>query len=327
MLVYPMIHFADAADVALRKAATQNVIGAFSTEADQLFSDVLAVLRSTLGCETVGARLGDGRRLEQTAATEEAADTATPDALISRTLRRNQPMIGTVILEGSSSELSFMGAPLSDGSDAAIGCIFAIAPEGRVFTEADLGVVQQFARIASREFDLISATYTDPATGCMSQWAFDSLIEVSSCKGSSRGVVAIGVDGLDALVEEHGRARGEAVLQAVAQACRDTFRRTDLIARLGSSRLVTLLSEADGEITRQCAERLRLAIEQQQVSVLPDVRISASIGFTGPQSASLPSLVADAEKASYAAARMGGNRCVGVEDLRAALRVFKDRQG
>lgn len=322
MYAYQKSHFAEAADAALLHAATQNVLGAFRGDADQLFGDVLAVLQSTLGCRSVGVRLMDGRRLEQKPAEDQPTD-ETLEHAIARVVRDRKAVAETIAGDG------FAGAPIFDGAGGAAGCLFATSEAGRAFAPDDLAIVERFARIASREFDLISATYTDPVTGCMSQWAFDALLGDAreACDHRDRGVAAIGIDGLDNLVEAHGRQAVDAVLRALAQACRDTFRRTDLIARLGSPRLVVLLCSADDAIARHCVERLRVAIDVLRVPGFPDIRLTISAGYTGAGPASLAHRVADAEKASYAAARMGGNRAVGVEDLRAALRVFKDRQG
>lgn len=325
MFAFHQSQFTEAANAALLQAATQNVLGAFCGSADELFSDVLAVLCSTLSCTSAGARLMDGRRLDRQGRPGPPQTTAALEELITHVVREAQPFVGSIV-NGEAAAVSFAGAPLLDRSGSATGCLYAIAPEGRTFTSDDLEVLARFARIGSREFDLIAATYTDPATGSMSQWAFDALLHRSSTQRASRTVAAIGIDGLDAIVDTHSRGASDLILRSVAQICRDTLRRTDLIARLGSPRLVALLSDATPEVTLRCMERVRAAAEELIMPELQGVRISLSIGYTGSNEADLMSRVADAEKASYAAARMGGNRCLSVNDLRAALRVFRDRR-
>lgn len=328
MYAFHESQFTDAAQDALLQAATQNVLGAFRGSADDLFRDVLAVLRSSLNCTSTGVRLLDARRLQDKQEAGEVPAPATLDELVARTVRAGRACISTLLQSGTEPLLSFVAAPLSDRAGAVTGCLFAIAPAGQEFGPDDVEAISRFARIGSREFDLIAATYTDPATGAMSQWAFDALIHEESGDRivDARSVAAIGIDGLDGIVEVHGRRTSELVLRSVAQVCRETLRRTDLIARLGSPRLVALLSDASPQVTLQCMDRVRTAVEKLTFLDLPVVRISLSIGYMGPGSGNLSKCVADAEKASYAAARMGGNRCLSVEELRAALRVFKDRQ-
>lgn len=328
MYAFHKAQFTGASDAALLRAAAQNVLGAFQGNANELFGDLLEVLRSTIDCASAGARLLDGRRLERSEDKSTSLDNVTLGELVERTVREGKPCMASISLDTGGSESSFAGAPLLDRSGASVGCLYGIAAEGRTFSQNDLERLVQFARLASREFDLIAATYTDPATGAMSQWAFDALLHrASDRQGLDKcSVAAIGIDRLDALVETRGRGVGDLVLRAVAQSCRHTLRRTDLLARLGSPRLVALLSDASPEVTLQCMERVMAAIKKLTLPELSDETVSLSIGYVGHSTADLASRVADAEKASYAAARMGGNRCLSVEDLRAALRVFRDRQ-
>lgn len=327
MYTYRKSHFAGAADDMLLQAATQNVLGAFRGDANQLFGDVLAALKGTLQCEVAGVELLDRRRLERAIGHPETPS-PTIECLVRRVVGGGKAITERVLKGLETSHVSFAGAPVYDATSAPTGCLYVVAPEQRSFTTDELTTVERFARIASREFDLISATYTDPSTGCMSQLAFDALLSDDEGREDhqDRGVAAIGVDGLDSVIENHGRSAGDIVLRALAQVCRETFRRSDLVARLGSPRLVALLCEANDAVTTHCVERLRSAVGELRIPSLPDGQISISVGHAGFGRGSLASRVADAEKASYAAARMGGNRSVSVADLRAALRVFKDRQ-
>jgi len=111
--------------------------------------------------------------------------------------------------------------------------------------------------------------------------------------------------------DTHGHHAGDGVLRQMVQRCRQLFRETDLLGRLGGEEFAVLLPEtalAQAQIT---AERLcREMAEQPIVLEGQSVAVTVSIGVAQAQAddRSLEELLRRADQALYDAKHGGRNR-------------------
>ena len=122
------------------------------------------------------------------------------------------------------------------------------------------------------------------------------------------------LDGFKEANDRHGHQVGNEVLQAVAEAIRESIRTTDVAARFGGDEFVVLLVNAELEGVERVAEEIRERIGRIAIAV-PDghvgVTVSVGIAFhTGARDAVLTGddLLAEADAAVYIAKAHGGNR-------------------
>jgi diguanylate cyclase (GGDEF)-like protein len=105
---------------------------------------------------------------------------------------------------------------------------------------------------------------------------------------------------------------GDAVLGAVAAAIASHTRDIDLAARYGGEEFAVLLPQTDREGAVNLAERLRIAIAEQEVSFGEGDGISVTASFgvaSGPyEEQTQLDLIAAADNALYASKRAGKNR-------------------
>lgn len=85
---------------------------------------------------------------------------------------------------------------------------------------------------------------------------------VAARRGRSLCVVMIDLDHFKQVNDAYGHLVGDHTLATVGRALREHSRRSDLVARYGGEEFAVLCPDADSEIGRQVAERLRAAIEQ-----------------------------------------------------------------
>ena len=178
-----------------------------------------------------------------------------------------------------------------------------------------LGVFQvcTAGRVSSSEFR--SAAVLDPLTGMLNRTALagraHELSELSARNGQPVGVVIADIDHFKAVNDEHGHARGDAVLVDCAYQLRKNLRSFDHAYRSGGEEFVLLLPGVDGEAARDLAERLREAIADSELA--GGVQVTASFGASASVEGStfnFDDLFEIADAALYEAKRSGRNRVV-----------------
>jgi two-component system, cell cycle response regulator len=105
---------------------------------------------------------------------------------------------------------------------------------------------------------------TDPLTGLYNARGFRTLAEHHlKLAHRTRGLVIAVADvrALDQLNAAHGRDAGDRALVAASQVLRETFRASDVIARIGNDDFATLMLDATNDTTQVVAPRLSQRLE------------------------------------------------------------------
>jgi two-component system, cell cycle response regulator len=105
---------------------------------------------------------------------------------------------------------------------------------------------------------------TDPLTGLYNERGFRTLAEHHlKLAHRTRGLVIAVADvrALDTINHTHGREAGDRALVAASQVIRETFRASDVIARIGNDDFATLMLDATDDTTELVAPRLRQRLE------------------------------------------------------------------
>lgn len=153
----------------------------------------------------------------------------------------------------------------------------------------------------------------DPLTGLYNRRYMEDALErtlrSAERDGLHTSVVMIDLDNFKQLNDEHGHAKGDAVLRDVAAHLVAGLRPSDVVSRYGGEELLLILPATQIEDAWTKSELLREGIER--LSNAHEIRISASFGV-----ASLPgsvedgrNLVAAADTALYEA-KAAGRNCV-----------------
>ena len=127
--------------------------------------------------------------------------------------------------------------------------------------------------------------------------------------GEHVGVIIGDIDRFKRINDEHGHARGDAVLVDVAYALRKQLRAFDLAYRVGGEEFLVLLPGASREDTVLLAERLREAICATQFGGL---EVTMSFGVATTDACSVADAMLRADTALYAA-KAAGRNCVRID--------------
>ncbi|MGJ8572433.1 MAG: GGDEF domain-containing protein [Hoeflea sp.] len=150
--------------------------------------------------------------------------------------------------------------------------LFAIVMGLALFARYSTTLVMRLNRLAE----------TDPLTGLLNRRDFDTKVDLLRAAAAPlpTGLIICDIDSFKQVNDTHGHHVGDTVLQAVARLLQDEAGEASLCVRLGGEEFCILLPEANIEMTRLAATRLRVAIETQKiVSSGRRLELTASFGF------------------------------------------------
>jgi diguanylate cyclase (GGDEF)-like protein len=162
---------------------------------------------------------------------------------------------------------------------------------------------------------------TDRLTGLMERHHFlERLAEEAERARRDGSFIVVGMLDLDSFKEindNHTHLAGDVMLRRIADTVREQIRRFDLAGRFGGDEFCFGLVVRSPEEAVQMFERVREAVDRQQVSYRgADLRVTASIGAVAcrPGGEEKPNeLLEQADRALYRAKRAGGNRVLVAE--------------
>lgn len=163
--------------------------------------------------------------------------------------------------------------------------------------------------------ELRSIAARDPMTQLLNRRGLTEALQLyfNTRKAAPANVLVVDVDHFKRINDSHGHHVGDTVLCRVADALRATVRRGDLAARIGGEEFVVVCMESDPAGVKHMAERLRVAIANQPITVphtaVPlhcTVTIGVSRPFAGADA--FDAAVQEADAALYRGKAAGRNR-------------------
>lgn len=132
---------------------------------------------------------------------------------------------------------------------------------------------------------LTTQAQRDPLTGAYNRRALVPVLEMSVAQAlrydGASSVLLIEIDQLKAINEQYGWDAGDKVLQHSVTILHRLKRTSDFLARYSDNQLVMVLSETNHEQALQAAERVRAAIEEQELPYATgDIRWTLSVGVS-----------------------------------------------
>jgi diguanylate cyclase (GGDEF)-like protein len=191
---------------------------------------------------------------------------------------------------------------------------FADDPTYVIIALASCGGLAAFAETLMRaEMEQRSDAVLDPLTGLLNRKAlagrFEEIAQQAAQTGAPVCLVACDLDNFKRVNDEHGHARGDAVLKDAAYVLRKQLRSFELVYRLGGEEFLIVLPGVSVAEARVIAERVRIGIEDARPAGLEVTASFGVAGTTGGEAVFEP-LFRAADDALYAAKRAGRNRVV-----------------
>jgi diguanylate cyclase (GGDEF)-like protein len=174
----------------------------------------------------------------------------------------------------------------------------------------------QDEQLRAREELRVQATH-DGLTGTWNRNAILDLLhreyELAARSGSTIGVIMLDLDHFKQVNDTYGHLAGDQVLVEAARRIQLAVRSYDLVGRYGGEEFLIVSPDCDREQITMCAERARLAIEEQPVLVHSSriaITASAGVAILSPRLNTEKEVLAAADTALYRAKRSGRNQIV-----------------
>ncbi len=211
---------------------------------------------------------------------------------------------------------------------------FSATPDRAIFADsmfwkslqlslAVLGVGLVMAILAAAVTDVIEDLRRerdiDPLTGILNRRGFEGRVSLQSRDGlpPTASLILCDIDRFKVINDLHGHDIGDAILRDVGRLLHRCARERDIVSRFGGEEFAVLLPETSADEAVQCAERLRIAIETTDFTVLGGAgRLTASFGVSAVRPGDdWSSLYKRVDGHLYSAKRAGRNRAVTDEAL------------
>lgn len=157
----------------------------------------------------------------------------------------------------------------------------------------------------------------DGLTGLLNRRHWESCLEREFARhnrySNSASLVLFDIDHFKKLNDTYGHQAGDEVIRQVARITREMVRDTDYAGRYGGEEFVVLLADTPLQGASQFAERLRMAIEQLQISheqLSLQCSVSVGVACIRTDMANHQALIEAADKALYQAKSAGRNQVV-----------------
>lgn len=155
----------------------------------------------------------------------------------------------------------------------------------------------------------------DDLTGLLNRKAFldlaAALLAERAVMQGTGALILADLDHFKAVNDAHGHAAGDIVLQAFANACKDTVRSSDLVGRYGGEEFVLLIPGASGVRAEGVAGEVSRRLAQLPTSDGVEMpTVSYGVALYDARTSHVEDVIASADRALYIAKSLGRNRTV-----------------
>jgi len=187
------------------------------------------------------------------------------------------------IPEGHIPIKKFLSAPALIGENL-VGQI-ALANSKNDYTDRDLQLIIRFASIYAiavqrkwSEEKLFYLSMHDALTELYNRSYFEQeMHRIEEGRYQSAGIVVCDIDGLKRINDTSGHQAGDEILRASAKVIKESFRRSDVVARIGGDEFAVIIPNADQDSVSNACSRTRDAVsEYNSHHPLP---LSISMGY------------------------------------------------
>lgn len=302
-----------------------NRLQILDTPAEAPFENVVSLVKQTLNVPICAVSLVDtDRQWFKASCGLAASETPRDISFCTHTIRNDHPFVvgdatrhpltasSPLVTDGPRIR-SYAGIPLTMSDGYNIGALCAIDTQPRDFSEAEIAILESFARIVIDELELREIASIDALTGTLSRrgWTKAAEAEVSRIARYHRdcGLLILDIDHFKAVNDQFGHDIGDEVLKQFVAIVSSQLRETDVMGRLGGEEFAILLPETDLAAAKALADRICAALRDAPMDCLSGRNCTVSAGASVIDAATgLERAMRFADEALYRAKAGGRDR-------------------
>ncbi|MGH0031825.1 MAG: diguanylate cyclase domain-containing protein [Myxococcota bacterium] len=307
-----------------KRLETLRSLGILDTLPEERFDRVTRLAKRLFGVEIALVSLVDAnRQWFKSRQGLDAAETPREISFCGHTILRDEVLVvndarederfhDNPLVSGDPNIRFYAGYPLQAPNGEKLGTLCLIDPEPRGLDGDDLELLTDLAGMVEGEFAALEAATIDSLTGLTNRLGFEAIAThaLAASKRHDRPLTLLFID-LDRFKEINdrlGHAAGDRALCAVAGILRETFRESDLVARMGGDEFCVLLTLSGAADAKRPLDGLEQAVAAWNETGGADFELAYSVGvveFDPARHRDLPDLLADADQRMYAHKQTG----------------------
>jgi diguanylate cyclase (GGDEF)-like protein len=212
----------------------------------------------------------------------------------------------------------------------AVAMLFLLSRLRRQWLDLDRSNNEQknmIVKLAESEAKLKEMAITDELTGLKNRRGFfllaEQLIKAANRQKTKIWFIFIDVDGMKSVNDKYGHSEGDVSLTATAVILKNTFRESDVVARIGGDEFAAIIAGAGENSGCAILARLRENLDLYNAGVIKPYRLSFSAGIVycdpAETSCSIEALLKKADELMYESKRGKTHYCNGCNTGSSAL--------
>ena len=205
----------------------------------------------------------------------------------------------------------YAGRPIRAPDGSKVGTLCIIDHASRTFDESDAAALDDLAQLVESEFKPAVKTTTDPLTKLTNRRGFLDIAHhvVTICErtGIPATLLYFNIDNPGTIFEQLGTQQSNEIVRQFAKILLETFRVSDIIARLDKEEFCALLTGADKTTTLIPLNRLYAALDNlsERETFAMDLDVSyGMVSYDRNQHHSIADLLAEADTLMYVHRKM-----------------------
>ena len=200
----------------------------------------------------------------------------------------------------------YAGCPLRVSNDCKLGTLCIIDRVPREFSDEDMELLRDLARMAEQELTAIKLATMDELTLISNRRGFEILSEHSLgvCRRLNKpaSLLYFDLDLFKQINDRFGHAEGDRVLTDFSRLLKEAFRKSDVLGRIGGDEFAVLLTNTSAEELDNTLQRLRHSTEAHNLESRRGYEIIYSVGaaqFDAAHHGGVAELMAEADALMY----------------------------
>ena len=205
------------------------------------------------------------------------------DVLIVHDARRDERFADNPLVTGEPHIRFYAGCPLSAPDGTRVGTLCLIDDRPREFYDADIVALHDFAAMAQAELAAPPFDSIDELTQLANRRGFEALADIALtwCRRRKRPATLLEfeLERYHAIKATLGYAHGNRLLGAFAFNLKNSFRESDVLARVAENQFAVLTIDCGLRAVATLCNRLEESVEKYNHRAQPGTGISFSVGI------------------------------------------------